>query len=185
MNEQRYERISSWIRKSDTRFKIFVCIYKVLPYIMMIGYLFCIVATLMTGDFEWGNTGKNVIINLRNNIKSNIRIVKVILVPAAAFGICTIFRRVVNAGRPYEKMNINPLIKKDKKGQSFPSRHTLSAAMIAMTALYVNQCFGIIMLMIAAVIGAIRPIAGVHYVKDVVAGFVIGVAFGMFGFYVI
>lgn len=81
-------------------------------------------------------------------------------------------------------MNITPLIKKDKKGQSFPSRHVLSATIIAMASMYVNVRLGIIMMLISVAIAVIRPVAGVHYIRDVIGGLIIGIVCGVMGFYV-
>ena len=50
-----------------------------------------------------------------------------VLIPGVAFVVVSVFRRIYNAPRPYEKMDITPLIAKDKQGQSFPSRHVFSA----------------------------------------------------------
>ena len=41
------------------------------------------------------------------------------------------------------------------------------------------------MLVIGLVIGIIRPIAGVHFIKDVVVGFLMGIVCGILGFYII
>ena len=48
---------------------------------------------------------------------------KVLLIPAAAFFLVTVFRKVCNAKRPYELLDIEPLLKRNKAGQSFPSSH--------------------------------------------------------------
>ena len=165
MNEQRYQKISNWVRKSDQRYRRFVMVYRILPYVMVAAYAGCVIYELA-----------------EQNKKGLIR---VIVVPAITFLICTVFRKFINAGRPYEKMNISPLIVKDKKGQSFPSRHTVAAAIIGMTALYVNTPFGIFALFAAALTGGIRPVAGVHYIKDVLAGYLFGVAAGIVGFFMI
>ena len=50
-----------------------------------------------------------------------------------AFAAVTLFRKAVNAPRPYETLGIDPLIEKDTAGRSFPSRHTFSLFMIAAT----------------------------------------------------
>ena len=82
-------------------------------------------------------------------------------------------------------MDIHPLIVKNKKGQSFPSRHTVSAVIIAMSVFYINKIWGIIMFAVATFVGVLRILAGVHYVKDVLTGIVMGVLFGVIGFYII
>ena len=50
-----------------------------------------------------------------------------IITPLDGFIVLSVFRYLINRPRPYEKFGIAPVIPKDKKGQSFPSRHVYSA----------------------------------------------------------
>lgn len=111
------------------------------------------------------------------------RIIRVIIVPAVTFAGVSIFRKVYDAPRPYEVCDVKPLIPKDKKGQSFPSRHTVSAFAIAMACLYVNVWLGVVTLILAVVVASTRVIARVHFVRDVVAGTAISVIVGIIGFW--
>ena len=112
------------------------------------------------------------------------KILRVVFVPAAAFGTVTIMRKLWNFPRPYE-MGINPLIPREKNGQSFPSRHTASAAVIAAACLYISLPLGAGMLAAALLIALVRVLAGIHFPKDVIAGLVIGLVFGFIGFWLI
>ena len=89
--------------------------------------------------------------------------------PLVAFISVTIIRKLINRKRPYEYMNIAPLVS-HKLGQSFPSRHTLSAMIIALVTLNINTTLGIIMIILASIIGLCRILAGVHHISDVIAG---------------
>ena len=89
--------------------------------------------------------------------------------PLIAFITVTILRKLINRKRPYEYMNITPLVS-HKKGQSFPSRHTLSAMIIALVTLDIHMTLGIIMIILASLIGICRILAGVHHISDVLAG---------------
>ena len=53
-----------------------------------------------------------------------------IFVPGAAFAVLTAVRAKINRPRPYETWDIDPLIHKDTKGNSMPSRHIFSSAVI-------------------------------------------------------
>ena len=92
--------------------------------------------------------------------------------PFAAFLVVTVFRKIVNRPRPYEAMNIEPLIG-HKHGESFPSRHTVSAFAIAFALLNINIHLGIIALIIACIVGLSRIICAVHFISDVLCGFLI------------
>lgn len=102
--------------------------------------------------------------------------ISVLLRPLLAFLFVTIIRKIINRPRPYESINIKPL-KQHKKGESFPSRHTLSAFVIAFAALEVNLYIGLIALVIAIFISLSRIFAGVHYISDVVSAIIIAVIF--------
>ena len=56
-----------------------------------------------------------------------------IMIPAVSFGFLSLFRRLYSAPRPYEVWDITPLLKKDTRGKSFPSRHVFSVFIIGMT----------------------------------------------------
>ena len=112
-------------------------------------------------------------------VKGDERFLKVVAVPAAGFIMLTVFRKAINRSRPYEKFDIDPIIKKDTKGQSMPSRHIYSITVIAMTFLYVMPALGIVFLVFALILAGVRVIGGVHYPTDVLAGFLLGVLSGL------
>ena len=95
-------------------------------------------------------------------------------------------RKVLDRPRPYEALNIRPLLVKEKQGESMPSRHVFSVFMIAMTFLYV---FGIAasvpLFVIGIVMALIRVIGGVHFPSDVIVGAAIGIISGILGFFII
>lgn len=98
-------------------------------------------------------------------------LINTIAKPLIAFISVTIIRKLINRKRPYEYMDIKPLVS-HKLGQSFPSRHTLSAMIIALVTYSFHSTLGIIMILIALVIGICRILAGVHHISDVIAGVV-------------
>ncbi len=108
-----------------------------------------------------------------------------IMVPAVGFVIVSLFRKSYNAKRPYEAMNIEPIIRKDTCGRSFPSRHVFSIFIIAMAYGRVDTGTAAIFMFLGAMLGAIRVFGGVHYIRDVLFGALIGILFGFIGFSVI
>lgn len=97
------------------------------------------------------------------------------------FVLLSLIRKRINAPRPYEVWGIEPLIPKDTKGKSFPSRHVFSAFVIAVTACPACLPLGIGIGVCGALLMAIRVIGGVHFPKDVVAGAFIGIVCGIIG----
>nr|WP_293922068.1 phosphatase PAP2 family protein [Streptococcus sp.] len=102
-----------------------------------------------------------------------------VLIMGGGFFLLSLGRRLYNRPRPYQTWDIQPLIKKDSLGKSFPSRHVFSATVIAMLALMINPCLGGTMLFLAAILAILRVLGGVHYPSDVLAGYVIGILVGL------
>lgn len=112
---------------------------------------------------------------------------RAILVPGVSFALVTVLRKAVNAPRPYEVFGAAPVIPKDTRGNSFPSRHTFSIFVIAMTfcACCPLAWAGPAMLTAGVVLAAIRVVSGVHFPRDVVAGAFLGVLAGVVGFWLV
>ncbi|MCI7767259.1 MAG: phosphatase PAP2 family protein [Oscillospiraceae bacterium] len=118
-------------------------------------------------------------------ISRDMRIIKAIAVPAFVFFLVTAVRKGINAPRPYEKYPIKPVLPKETKGKSCPSRHTACAVVIAFACLYVNLPAGIILVILSALIAASRPLMGVHFPLDVIFGALLAVIPSVIGFYII
>ena len=95
-----------------------------------------------------------------------------IIKPLSSFLIVTLIRKLYNRPRPCMTFNIEPLVG-HKTGESFPSRHTVSAFAIAFALLNINIHLGIIALIIACIVGLSRIICAVHFISDVLCGFLI------------
>ncbi|MDD7280380.1 phosphatase PAP2 family protein [Floccifex sp.] len=108
--------------------------------------------------------------------------IKILFIPMISFILVSVVRDKINRPRPYETHPIHPIIIKDTKGHSMPSRHVFSAVIISMSYLYVNTTIGIILLLISFILGMMRIIGGVHYISDVVVGYVIGLLCGLLYF---
>ena len=102
-----------------------------------------------------------------------------VLVPAVSFVVVTLFRKIVNEPRPYEKYDLPSVIDKDTSGKSFPSRHVFSVFVIAVTVFVRNPVAGCILAVIGIIIG------GVHTVWDVTAGAAVGILSGVIGYYML
>ncbi|MCR4610756.1 MAG: phosphatase PAP2 family protein [Lachnospiraceae bacterium] len=108
-----------------------------------------------------------------------VKLIEAIAIPGISFLIVSAFRYLYNAPRPYEVSDIKPMSGKKTKGKSMPSRHTFSIFVIAMTIFYYDYRFGICFLIAGTILAALRVLERVHFVKDVVVGAILGIAFGL------
>jgi membrane-associated phospholipid phosphatase len=101
-----------------------------------------------------------------------------------SFAALSLLRRLLNRPRPYEVYHMAPLLHKDTRGKSFPSRHVFSIFVIAVSLLYVlpRPYLGAVLLGLGVVLAAVRVLAGVHFLRDVLAGAAIGVLSAVIGF---
>lgn len=109
-------------------------------------------------------------------------IIAYVAATATCFVLAGLLRAWLNMPRPYEVFDLKPLVpKKDlKSGRSFPSRHTFSAFLIATMAALIFQSFAsVVILLLAAALGATRVFEGVHFLRDVIAGAVLGILCGL------
>lgn len=108
---------------------------------------------------------------------------RAVCVPGVVFVGGTLLRHRLNLPRPYEQPGFEPLLRKDTAGHSFPSRHAMSAAVIAMAWLRVCPPMGAAMVLLTLAICATRVLAGMHFVRDVAAGAALGFALGALGMF--
>lgn len=109
---------------------------------------------------------------------------RALFVPAVSFVLLSFVRKGINRKRPYEKFELPPVIPKKTKGNSFPSRHVFSSAIIAMTFLMVSpwSWLGVIFLGLTVILAAVRVLSGVHYISDVLAGLLVAVICAVLGY---
>ncbi len=105
-----------------------------------------------------------------------------LFIPASGFVILSFLRKKINAPRPYEEWDIKPLLDRDSPGQSMPSRHVFSATIISMACLHASLSVGVILLVFSTLLGLVRVLGGVHFPKDVVVGYICGLAWGVIFF---
>lgn len=103
-----------------------------------------------------------------------------LVIPALAFNGLSAFRKLLDRPRPYDMWEIDPLITKEKSGQSMPSRHVFSATLISMCLFTVTSFWGSVCLILAVILAICRVVGGVHYPSDVVMGYLIGILVGAF-----
>ena len=156
MNTQQYNKLKTPLEKHPQAANFIVCANKIITYLYYVAYPVLLVFLLIQQNpFVW----------------------RAFVCPTIGFILVTIARVVINQPRPYEALDIEPLIKKDTKGKSFPSRHAYSAMVIAATFFLVNAAAGIPLIVLALCMAVVRVMGGVHYPSDVAAGAALGVFF--------
>ena len=116
------------------------------------------------------------------------RLIRALLVPAACFALCTALRPLIGRQRPYDRFEAEPVGRYIRgKGKSMPSRHTASAAAIALAVAYAFPAPALIasMLLLCALIAALRVLAGQHYPSDVLAALALSGVISLIGYVLI
>ena len=99
-----------------------------------------------------------------------INAIKCVVIPFAVFIVTTVVRDAINAPRPYELSEIQPVFPKSTKGHSCPSRHTACAFAVALAWCSVYPPVGVILCLCAVLIASSRSAVGVHFPLDVLFG---------------
>lgn len=114
-------------------------------------------------------------------IINNGKWINVLIITGVPFVCLSVVRKMIGRKRPYEIYGIEPLIEREKKGDSFPSRHIFSAFVIATTMGFINIYLGIAIGIIGLLVAILRVIGGVHFISDVMAGMILGIAGAVIG----
>ena len=158
-----YDRIAGKIKNNPLFLRLLRAFNRFMTVVMPIVYL-----TLLAITYLQEGLGKQVLMY--------------VFVPASGFVILSLLRKKLNAPRPYEVWEIVPLLDRDSPGQSMPSRHVFSATIISMACLHASLSVGVILLVLSAFLGLVRVSGGVHYLKDVVVGYIFGLVCGVIFF---
>ena len=118
-------------------------------------------------------------------ISSPEKLFAAIVVPASGFILLTLIRRKINRPRPYVALDIQPIIHKDKKGNSMPSRHVFSMTVIAASWYILSPVICSLLMVFSVLLALIRVIGGIHYPSDVIAGAVCAIMWAAVGFSVL
>lgn len=116
--------------------------------------------------------------------KAYVECARLALMAAIPFSLVSLMRHLLDVPRPYEVIAFPPLAAmrgERKAGKSCPSRHVFSAFLIGALALYYSPILGILTLFIGAFVALERVMLGIHFVRDVIVGAVIGVLSGVIG----
>lgn len=112
---------------------------------------------------------------------SPLTVIELLIITGVPFIAVSVMRRMINAPRPYELLEFYERKPKDKAGCSFPSRHVFSVFVIATVITPANVALGAGLFVLGIALGAMRVLLGVHFIRDVIAGALIGVLSGAVG----
>lgn len=117
-------------------------------------------------------------------LQSALVLVSFFITLGVPFVLVSLLRRVIKAPRPYELYDFleNPV--KNSTGNSFPSRHSFSIFAIGALCLFVSLPVGIITLALGVVLCFCRVALGLHFVRDVLAGALVGLTTSLIGGFV-
>lgn len=162
MRPEQYRKIYHWFNQRPGAYRLLCAATKGLPLVTAVCY-----GALLVWLALFARVAPAVLL-------------RAIAVPALTLVVGSLARRWYNAPRPYEK-GIEPLLQKETRGQSCPSRHALSAGVIAAVWLVLYPAAGVGVLVLAGAVCVTRVLAGVHSVWDVIAGLLFGLACGLAG----
>lgn len=107
--------------------------------------------------------------------------VKICVICGIPFIVISLVRRFINSPRPYELYSFYEKAPKKKIGSSFPSRHAFSVFIIATVMTFIYPIPGILLLALGVLLSVCRVLCGIHFIRDVVTGALLGVLSGVIG----
>ena len=110
---------------------------------------------------------------------------KLLIILGVSYVLVSIFRKKINAPRPYELYDFYELPPKSKRGVSFPSRHVFLVFAISTLCFPLLPLPSIILLLFAVMQAVSRVLLGIHFIRDVVCGALLGVLSSVIGLLVL
>lgn len=171
MKGEQYKEMTTYIKETPSKSNIIKTIHDILPLIIMAFYPIQLLYLLFKDGFFNGITSPEFL--------------KFAIVPFVVLFFTITIRYIFNTKRPYEMFSFTPVAKRTKEGHSFPSLETALSFVIGIGFLYLNTGVGTIMIIMATIVGLIKILSGMHFIKDVLFGGLIGIIFGVIGFFII
>ena len=162
MKKESYDKFSNWFGAHPIATKLLLGTDSAITYIIVVAFIALQIHYLINRDYY--------------------ALASTLLVCGLSFIACTILRKIINEARPYETLDTQPIRRRKKTGDSFPSRHAFSIFCIGVAFFQLMPACGIVVFVLGAVLCAVRVIEGVHYPHDVILGAVMGVVTTAIGF---
>ena len=186
MTAEQYKPIYEWFTARPAACRLLKGLNKVLPPLVAATYLLLLGVLSM----DWMDKYKTAMMTSFTGYQQVADeafwlLAKAVVVPAAVLVVGSVLRRHIDAPRPYQQADFVPLVAKNKTGSSLPSRHSFSAGCLMVVGWTVSPWAGLWLSAAAVLICITRVLVGVHHVRDVLSGLVLGAALcavGMFLF---
>ena len=104
---------------------------------------------------------------------------------AIPFILLSVLRRLINAPRPYELYPFYKEAPKGKRGMSFPSRHVFSAFTVSALVSVISPWLSVAAAVAGITLAVSRVLLGIHFMRDVTAGALVGAVSGLLGLFII
>ena len=124
MTPERYQALLRWLEARPALKKLVIALNRWLPAVPFACYPLLLVL-LNVRWFRLLSANRAAALDFMQLIA------RAVFVPAFVFLGGTLLRARLNFPRPYEQPGFTPLVPKETHGKSFPSRHALSAAVLA------------------------------------------------------
>lgn len=111
--------------------------------------------------------------------------IKLVIITAAPYIVVSLARLIINAPRPYEVYDFYEVPPKKKSGRSFPSRHVFSSVSVGTMICFFEPWLGVVIILSGLAMGVCRVLLGIHFIRDVLAGAIIGAATSVIGMLIV
>ena len=142
MTPERYQALLRWLEARPALKKLVIALNRWLPAVPFACYPLLLVL-LNVRWFRLLSANRAAALDFMQLIA------RAVFVPAFVFLGGTLLRARLNFPRPYEQPGFTPLVPKETHGKSFPSRHALSAAVLAAVWCYFFPAAGACMVVVA------------------------------------
>lgn len=114
-------------------------------------------------------------------VSDHLLLLETLIITGVPFIALSVMRVLVDAPRPYELLPFYEKRPKGKCGRSFPSRHVFSVFVIGAVIMPSSILLGSMLLVLGACLAIFRVLLGIHFIRDVVAGALMGAVSGAVG----
>ena len=163
MKRNQYKRMTAGLRAKPGLLQAFTILNKVAPWVYGALYAFLVFGA----------------------IPYPMLLARIVMVPVGSFLLIQLASMFLEYPRPYMLFDLEPAIPEHARDpHTLPCKPVFWYTMIGLSFFFVlnNHIPGILLLIGAAGLGVIRVWGGLHFTRDVIAGIVLALIFGLLGY---